>query len=197
MPTAIIILLTYFLGGLVALLVFDLATKGRIRNNMRMAGTQAQIRMAEANNPIGPRAGLMLMLVLTWLFWPMVLIGAVTDKGDEAEQGDKIQRREPTTRYLAKKIWYGECPDCRVILKPDGLLGGSTCPVCKHHFGTIITRRSKNGTSKQIETMETKSTGGGDRAGEAGGEGSEEPGRIGASTTNGGKPDNPPDLEAS
>ena len=80
MPTAIIILLAYFLGGLVALLVFDLATKGRIRNNMRMAGTQAQIRMAEANNPIGPRAGLMLMLVLTWLFWPMVLVGAVTGK---------------------------------------------------------------------------------------------------------------------
>jgi len=82
MSTITTILLAYFVGGLVILFIFDLLTK-RIRNNMQMAGTQAQIRMAEANNPISPRIGLIMMLVLIWLFWPLVLIGAATDtKGD-------------------------------------------------------------------------------------------------------------------
>ena len=82
------VLLAYFIGGLVILFIFDLLTK-RIRNNMAMAGTQAQIEMAQASNPIGQRAGMILMLVLTWLFWPAVLIGAATDKGDEDEQKGK------------------------------------------------------------------------------------------------------------
>ena len=86
MSLASIVLLIYFVGGLLVLLVFDLITKGRIRSNMPMAGTQAQIRMAEANNPIGPKAGMVMMLVITWLSWPMVLIGAVTDKEDDSEQ---------------------------------------------------------------------------------------------------------------
>ena len=88
MSTTMAILLAYFIGGLVILFIFDLLTK-RIRNNMAMAGTQAQIEMAQANNPIGQRAGMILMLVLTWLFWPAVLIGAATDKGDEDEQKGK------------------------------------------------------------------------------------------------------------
>jgi len=82
------ILLAYFIGGLVILFIFDLLTK-RIRHNMPMAGTQAQIEMSQASNPIGQRAGMILMLVLTWLFWPAVLIGAATDKGDEDEQKGK------------------------------------------------------------------------------------------------------------
>lgn len=92
MSIAVIILLVYFLGGLVTLLVFDLATKGRIRSNMPMAGTQAQIRMAEANSPIGPRAGMMLMLIITWLFWPLVLVGAITDTKGGNNDGTKEQR---------------------------------------------------------------------------------------------------------
>ena len=87
MSLASIVLLIYFIGGLLALLVFDLITKGRIRSNMPMAGTQAQIRMAEANNPIGPKAGMAMMLVITWLFWPMVLIGAATDKKGDDDDG--------------------------------------------------------------------------------------------------------------
>jgi len=89
MSTLMAILLAYFIGGLVILFIFDLLTKGRIRHNMPMAGTQAQIEMSQASNPIGQRAGMILMLVLTWLFWPAVLIGAATDKGDEDEQKGK------------------------------------------------------------------------------------------------------------
>ena len=107
MSTAIIILLAYFLGGLVILLVFDLATKGRIRDNMPMAGTQAQIRMAEANNPIGPRAGMILMLTLTWLFWPMVLLGAATNTKGGADNGTKEQGA-----YSENRSGGGEADSC-------------------------------------------------------------------------------------
>lgn len=151
MSIAAQILVSYFLLGLVSLLLFDLATK-RIRSNMSRAGIRAQIEMAASGNPIGPKVGMALMVVLTWLLWPMVLIGAVAGGGrEEGQEGqeDEIQRREPTAGYLAKKIWYGECPNCRVILKPDGLLGGSTCPVCKSHFETIIRRSNRNGMQEQ------------------------------------------------
>jgi len=141
MNIAGIAILSYLLCGLFVLLIFDLVTK-RVQNNTRSAGLQAQMRMAEANSPIGVKAGIIMILVLTWLFWPMVLIGAATGRG-ATEQETKIYKREPTLRYLVKKIWYGECPDCRVILVPD-TWDRAVCPVCGKCFGTII-RRPKNG----------------------------------------------------
>lgn len=179
MNTAAVILLSYFVGGLLVLIVFDLATK-RVRNNVRSGGFQAQMRMAEANSPIGVKAGIVMILALTWLFWPMVLVGAVTDKGG-AEQEIKICKREPTLRYLVKKIWYGECPSCHVILVPD-TWDRASCPVCHARFGTII-RRSKNGPQRQ--GTDSENTGRGRRV------------NIIQSKTDSKQPDRPSDLEAS
>lgn len=143
-------LLSYLASGLLVLGVFDIIT-GRVRKNIRSAGLKAQLRMAEANNPIGVKVGMVLMLVLTWLFWSIVLIGAATDKG-EVGQETKIQRQEPTTRYLLKRLWYGECPDCRVILKPMDAWGQySICPVCGTEFKGLRLKASKEGNNGKTE----------------------------------------------
>jgi len=36
--------------------------------------------------------------------------------------------------YFFKRLWYGECPDCRVLLKPVEGWGRSDCPKCGNHF---------------------------------------------------------------
>ena len=162
------ILLAYFLGGLLILIVFDLITK-RIRSNIPSAGLQAQIRMVEANNLIGKKSGLVLMLALTWLAWPTVLIGAATERWSEDR---KAQRQEEGvlsrdtaigTRsqfsYLIKKIWYGECPKCHVILGPASW-NRTVCPICGTRFGMLIRRNNKNGTSRETTPGESS-----DRAG--------------------------------
>lgn len=33
-----------------------------------------------------------------------------------------------------KKIWQGECPDCRVLLVEQKGWGRSDCPECKRHY---------------------------------------------------------------
>ena len=35
---------------------------------------------------------------------------------------------------LLKRIWYGECPDCHVILNVVKGWGRSECPKCGTHF---------------------------------------------------------------
>ena len=150
MPTAGVILLVYFLGGLFILIVFDLLTK-RIRSNISSAGLQAQIRMAEASSPIGRKTSLVLMLALTWLAWPAVLIGTLTDR-PKGEQTPKIQHRADVLNagakarrsYLVRKIWYGECPDCHVILTPLDAWGQySECPQCKTTFHGLRMKAKK------------------------------------------------------
>lgn len=150
MPTAGAILLVYLLGGLLILVVFDLITK-RIRSNLSSVGLQAQLRMAEANHPIGRKSGLVLMLVLTWLAWPVVLIGVLTDRPKE-DQAPEIQGRTDVIgagagvrwSYLVKKIWYGECPDCHVILTPLDAWGQySECPQCKTTFHGLRMKAKK------------------------------------------------------
>jgi len=152
MPTAGVIILVYFLGGLLILIVFDLITK-RIRSNLSSAGLQAQLRMAEANNPIGRKSSLVLMLALTWLAWPAMLIGALTDR-PKGEHAPGIQSRTDVVgagararrSYLVKKIWYGECPDCHVILTPLDAWGQySECPLCKTTFHGLRMKAKKEG----------------------------------------------------
>lgn len=159
MPTAGIILLVYFIGGLLALLAFDLATGGRMRTNIPMAGTQAQIRMTEANSPIGPRAGIILMLTITWLFWPLVLIGSLTGKEEQNGRPTVTRRADvigagarAKVSYLVRKIWYGECPDCHVVLTPMDIWGRySTCPVCKTEFHGFRMKARKRTTDGNKE----------------------------------------------
>lgn len=77
MGTPSIVLLTYFSTGLLVLALFDHATK-RIRTRLHDHVVQTQLKMIEANVFLGRKTGTAVFLIVTWLFWPAVLIGAVT-----------------------------------------------------------------------------------------------------------------------
>jgi hypothetical protein len=106
---------------------------------------------------MGAKAGIALILALTWLFWPTVLVGTATErwsKGREAkkrEDGtlsrDTVAGTKSQFNYLVKKVWYGECPNCHVILEPVSW-DRTVCPVCGTRFGTLI-RRNDNGKSEK------------------------------------------------
>ena len=145
MSLASIVLLIYFIGGLLVLLVFDLATH-RIRNRFKDRAAEAQVVMSQTGNLyIGKRMMLITFAVITYLFWPLVILGAL--RGPEGEeQPQKIVTRadmmgagfSKQLAYWAKKIWYGECPECSVILTPKDMWGQySVCPVCKTEFHGI------------------------------------------------------------
>jgi len=150
-----ITLLSYFLGGLVVLAIFDLTTK-RIRDRLLDKAAEAYNLMAGQGTYMGRKLSIVLFAILLWLFWPAVLLGSARS---EASRENKIQRREATGRYGLKKLWYGECPDCHVILIPEGW-SGAVCPVCERHFGMLI-RRSKNGTQGQRANSKNTGRGGG------------------------------------
>jgi len=193
MPTAGAILLVYFLGGLFILIVFDLITK-RIRTKIQSAGLEAQVTMAQANNPLGVKAGIVLMLTLTWLFWPTVLLGAATEHWSEGRKAQRLEKgalgrdtaigTSSQFSYLVKKVWYGECPKCHVILEPVSW-DRTVCPTCGTHFGTLIRRNGSNGKSK--ERAKGKSSGG---------TGAIDSG-VGKSQKDGRQPDRLPDTEES
>jgi hypothetical protein len=167
------IIAVYFIIGLLVLILFELITK-RISTKLTSAGVQAQITMAEAGNPIGRKVGVILMAVLTWVAWPMVLVGAATKVNEEEKAKRDAEVQSLTTAkgsggrvaYLLKKLWYGECPDCHVLLKPmGGLLSRSVCPSCKVEYSGIIVKAiKKEGYDGERETLET-----GEGRGRAGG----------------------------
>ena len=151
MSLASIILLIYFIGGLLALLVFDLITH-RIRNRFRDKAAEAQLVMAQTGNfYIGKRVMLAMFAIITYLFWPFVVLGALRGSEKE-EQPQKIVTRaemmgaglRKQLAYWAKRIWYGECPECGVILTPKDMWGQySACPVCKTEFHGIRMKAKK------------------------------------------------------
>jgi len=81
------ILAAYFLGGLVALSLFDLLTK-RIRSKLQQSVTDAQVKLAGTGILVGRKAASALFLFSLWVFWPAVLLGAITG-GKGNKQGDK------------------------------------------------------------------------------------------------------------
>ena len=72
-----IVLVAYFGAGILVLALFDLATK-RIRTKLQDATAETQIKMASANVVLGHKTGMAVFLAVTWLFWPAVLVGAIT-----------------------------------------------------------------------------------------------------------------------
>lgn len=74
----IIGILAYLLSGIIALVMFDMFT-GRIRHNFDRSTTDAQIELAEntyTNIILGKRIVKIILLILTWIFWPFVFVGA-------------------------------------------------------------------------------------------------------------------------
>ena len=77
----------YFLTGLVVLVLFDLLTH-RIRKNFKNSAYDAKGQLAEKGNYIGDKQAFLFIALVTYLFWPFVIIGALTGKKKEQESQD-------------------------------------------------------------------------------------------------------------
>lgn len=86
MGTVSIVLLSYFVGGLLILTLFDIITK-RIRCKLQASAVETQLKMISANVYLGRKTGMITFLIMMWLFWPAVLVGAITDKITDRKGG--------------------------------------------------------------------------------------------------------------
>ena len=73
----------YLLLGIILLAIFDLATQ-RIRSKFVQATSETQSRMVASGNYVGSRLASILFIGALWLFWPLVFIGALTDKKEDS-----------------------------------------------------------------------------------------------------------------
>jgi len=67
---------TYLIAGTLAILLLDLTT-GRISRNLKSASCDTQEILAKAGLIIPPKASLIIITVVLWLFWPLAIYGAV------------------------------------------------------------------------------------------------------------------------
>ena len=96
MSTASMMLISYFAGGALLLALFDIMT-GRIRTRLLNKAAQTQLVMAQHGNMyFGKRAAIILFMATMWLFWPAVLIGALTEGkgGDNEQEGENEEERQ-------------------------------------------------------------------------------------------------------
>jgi len=73
----------YILLGGISLAIFDLVTK-RISTKFTQATSETQHRLAASGNYVGGKLAFTLFLGAMWLFWPVVFIGALTDKKEDS-----------------------------------------------------------------------------------------------------------------
>lgn len=77
---AVALWIGYYLSiGIIALSIFEMITH-RITNNIRNASYRSQEAMAGAGAPVSSKAAIAVILVVMWIFWPFVFIGAFTKK---------------------------------------------------------------------------------------------------------------------
>lgn len=79
MNRALSIVVIYLSLGIILLAIFDITT-GRIRSKFMRATKETQLRLATSGSYVGNKLASAVFLVAMWLFWPMVFIGALTDK---------------------------------------------------------------------------------------------------------------------
>ncbi len=82
--TLAVVIASYFGCGIIALLGFDLHTQ-RIRKKWRESSIQIQDKFAASGTLVGTKVVNVVLLLALWLFWPAVLIGAVT-KGENGRK---------------------------------------------------------------------------------------------------------------
>lgn len=74
-----IILASYFGGGLIALLILDLATHS-IRDKFGDASVDTMNKLGETGNLVSPKVAKVLTVIALWLFWVVAIYGALTSK---------------------------------------------------------------------------------------------------------------------
>ena len=75
--------IVYLLLGVSLLVIFDLLTR-RIRSKFVQATSETQHKLAVSGNYVNSKTAAILFLGATLLFWPMVFIGAITDKKEDS-----------------------------------------------------------------------------------------------------------------
>jgi len=83
----------YLLTGLITLLLFDSITR-RIRDKLDNATLQTQLQLGAAGFPLRHTTAKIVFLLVMWLFWPIVVLGAATDKKEDNANGTKEQGEE-------------------------------------------------------------------------------------------------------
>jgi len=69
----------YLLLGIVALVSLDLFT-GRVRGKLKDASYQTQEKLAGAGSFVGAKTAIVLTLLALWLFYPVAIYGAISNK---------------------------------------------------------------------------------------------------------------------
>ena len=75
----------YLLSGIVVLSLFDLFT-GRIRRKLKTASYQAQEKLAASGSFVGVKTAMALTLVALWIFYPVAIYGAISEKREERKK---------------------------------------------------------------------------------------------------------------
>lgn len=69
----------YLSGGIIVLVVFDLLT-GRIRNRISPASDETRSKLAGTGYWAGHKGAIVITVLATWIFWPVVVYGFVESK---------------------------------------------------------------------------------------------------------------------
>ena len=77
-------LLVYFGLGLIVLGVLELFTR-RITRGIRTGSIDAQTKLAASGSYVSPRGAAVLLIGALWLFWPLVILSALTSKGGKRD----------------------------------------------------------------------------------------------------------------
>ena len=75
----------YLLLGLAFLILFDLKTK-RIRIKLSQATAETQQALIQSGNYVNTKVATYVFIVVMWLFWVAVVIGAMTDKKEGSNE---------------------------------------------------------------------------------------------------------------
>lgn len=87
----LIVIGIYLAVGIVALLIFDIAT-GRIRNRISPASDETRTTLANTGYWTGHKGAIVITVLATWIFYPVVIYGFVEDKFKRRGNANKIQR---------------------------------------------------------------------------------------------------------
>lgn len=77
-----VILGTYFVLGLAAIILLELLT-GKVRRNFADAQDDARQKLLASGNYMGNRTSWLVMAGALWLFWPAALYGVIRSSGGD------------------------------------------------------------------------------------------------------------------
>ena len=78
----------YLVAGMGILILFDALTH-RIRKKLEVAAYETHETLITAGHFVKPKTAKVIFFGAMWIFWPAVLVGALTDLGGKKKNGKK------------------------------------------------------------------------------------------------------------